>query len=166
MSVDDRVRLIDRGEWKHSWHLKKDRYGNIEWNHVENIAKLKEQIAEARNEAQWLIDYADCAEGYKCLTKPWRFPMSNELKVEVIDNVLTISIGMDALACAFEHSEYNWDSLKEAPRNQITHHEKFIEDVKYELLEEDHDGTTLVHLMFDKAMENAVEQGTEGIDCE
>lgn len=92
--------------------------------------------------------------------------MNDEMKVEVIDNVLTISIGMDTLACAFEHGEYNWDAEKEEPRYQITHPEKFIEDVKYELLEEDHDGTTLVHLMFDKAMENAVEQGTEGIDCE
>jgi len=64
MSIDDRLRLIDRGEWKHSWHLKKNIYGNIDWNHVENISKLKEQIAEARNEAQWLIDCADCAEGY------------------------------------------------------------------------------------------------------
>ena len=92
--------------------------------------------------------------------------MSNELKVEVVDNVLTISIEMDTLACAFEHGEYNWDDEKEEPRYQVTSPKKFIQDVKDELLEEDHDGTTLVHLMFDKAMENAVEQGTEAIDCE
>jgi len=90
----------------------------------------------------------------------------SELKVEVIDNVLTISIDMDMLVVAFENGAYNWDIEKEVQRYKITHPDKFIEDVKTELLNEDEEGTTLVHLMFDKAMENAVEQGTEGIDCE
>jgi len=89
--------------------------------------------------------------------------MNNKMKVEVIDNVLTISIGIKELANAFLLSPWNWDAEKDKELFSVADNQEFADEVVRELLWEEDDGTTLVHLMFDTAMERAVENGSEGI---
>lgn len=61
---------------------------------------------------------------------------------------------------AFErHDEETGDTL--VPK--ITDPKVFAKEVLHTLRREEEDGTTLVHEMFDKAIEEAVEQGAEGI---
>lgn len=46
---------------------------------------------------------------------------------------------------------------------QVTNVAKFAREVVRELNEEDEDGTTLIHEMFDAAFNQVIEQGGEGI---
>lgn len=46
----------------------------------------------------------------------------------------------------------------------ITDRAKFVQAMIEELKSEEEDGTTLVHVMLDKAAERAVENGAEGIE--
>lgn len=54
--------LLDRGEWKYTWHLPKDQYRNTEWRHPDTIKEIREQIKEARREARGLLALAEAAE--------------------------------------------------------------------------------------------------------
>ena len=52
--TEDVLGLIDRGTWKHSWHLNKNRYGYVDWNDKENIEKCLEIANDAIKESQAL----------------------------------------------------------------------------------------------------------------
>ena len=43
--------LIDRGTWKHSWHLEHSKFGYTDWSNKKNIEKCLEIAREAREEA-------------------------------------------------------------------------------------------------------------------
>ena len=69
-------RLLDRGAWKHSWHLPKDQHGYINWWHDDTAKKVAEQKEAAIREAVALIVLAESiqvpvkeydAEGYEVL---------------------------------------------------------------------------------------------------
>jgi hypothetical protein len=84
----------------------------------------------------------------------------------VIENgKLVISIGLNELAFAATHGPYFFGAGNpefEEPR--VTDVNVFADAILDELLAEQEDGTTLVHEMFDKAAERAVENGCEGIE--
>lgn len=75
-----------------------------------------------------------------------------QLDVKVTNNKLVISIGLDILihSVSGEIGDY-----------KITNKNGFVRDIVGELLCEQEDGTTLVHLMFDEAANNAIENGSE-----
>lgn len=50
-------RLIDRGEWKHSWHLPKHSSG-VDWWHADTIATVTQQRDAAIREASALLQLA------------------------------------------------------------------------------------------------------------
>lgn len=52
------VRLIDRGEWKHSWHLPKSEGGSIDWWHPGTLERVKQEKEEAIKEAAELLSLA------------------------------------------------------------------------------------------------------------
>ena len=52
------VRLLDRNEWKHSWHLPRSGSG-IDWWHPDTLAKVREQKADAIRQAIALIVLAE-----------------------------------------------------------------------------------------------------------
>ena len=54
--------LLDRGEWKHTWHMPKDQYGNVDHFHPDGLKMIREQIKEAREQARNLLALADNAE--------------------------------------------------------------------------------------------------------
>lgn len=86
------------------------------------------------------------------------------LEVKLENDVITISIGIDTLAFAAKHAPDGlfYDKLfnPEGPIKKIIDKKEFAKDVVYELQREEEDGTTMVHLLFDKAINDAVDNGT------
>ena len=89
--------------------------------------------------------------------------MDNTLEIKIVDGILIISTGIKSLAAAFECSPENYDTEKDESIYKASDITAFANSVVYELLDEEEDGTTLVHLMFDKAFNNALERGAQGI---
>ena len=95
------------------------------------------------------------------------------LRCRVVQNVLTIEIGIDTLAHACLCSEYAFSLMverQERPntRFRIDNKRKFANEVAHELTDElGEDGSTLLTNLFDKACEKAIEQGsTAFVDTE
>lgn len=86
-----------------------------------------------------------------------------ELTIEIIDDKLVISIGISTLLHAITFREDLFPD-EETPKIKIVDENIFAKDVLFELQNEEEDGTTLVHKMFDEAGTNAMEQGSEGIE--
>jgi hypothetical protein len=91
---------------------------------------------------------------------------NDPLKCCIEDGVLIMQIGVEVLAHAVklnpELTEYDertgdWDEPK------ITDPDKFAAEVLRALVDEDDEGTTLVHIAIDTAAMNAIENGAEGI---
>jgi hypothetical protein len=84
------------------------------------------------------------------------------------DGVLSISIGINTLAWALEHEEQNqvWsDSQKKfVGTHTVTNKRAFALDVLRELLDEQEDGTTRVHVFLEDVMESALNNGAQGVD--
>lgn len=94
---------------------------------------------------------------------------NRKLTIELKNEELVIRIGIDTLKFACEHAQEEPlcqpDNLT---GNYLTYKvidtEKFAKDVIDELLlEEEEDGTTKVHLLLDKAMFSAIENGSMAI---
>lgn len=80
------------------------------------------------------------------------------LTVEVEDDRLVISIGIDALATAVTGADF-WDE----DTMRIRDRDELARDIVRELEDEQDDGTTPVHLMIDAAAEAAVDNGSTAI---
>jgi hypothetical protein len=80
---------------------------------------------------------------------------SEQLNVQIVDGKLVISIGIDLLCFAVENKE-NCDYT-------ITDNDGFAKDILNELEIEDEEGTTLVHTLFDKVANEAVEHGSYNV---
>lgn len=93
----------------------------------------------------------------------------NPLNINIENDELVIRIGIDTLTCATEYcpSLATWSDEKNDFR-KVTVTDKIVwaKEVIDKLKEEAEDGTTLVHIMFDTAFTNAVENGAEGIEIE
>lgn len=91
---------------------------------------------------------------------------NDALKVAIQDGVLVISIGVETLAKATQFcssmSRFN-EKTGQYDEPEITDPDKFALEVVTALNDEDEDGTTLVHQAIDKAAEQAIEMGAEGI---
>ena len=81
------------------------------------------------------------------------------LTVEVIDDVLSISIGTDILLHACEIGRmYGLGDIV------ITDEKVFIEGIVHQLESENEDGSTLIHKAFDEAVTEMLENGELGVD--
>lgn len=47
--------VIDRGEWKHTWHLPKDRYGHADWFSPDTATEVRELLQDAIDHATLLL---------------------------------------------------------------------------------------------------------------
>lgn len=86
------------------------------------------------------------------------------LAVEIIDGRLFISIGVDALMVAVKGGPVWSDQEEEGRGWVISDPDAFAAEIAHELRDEEDDGTTLVHVMLDAAIERAIEQGSLSID--
>lgn len=94
-------------------------------------------------------------------------PKSMGLSATVVDSHISVSIGVGALAFAFEHSEGN-NPFDEASndyrqRYQIGDPLQFAEDVCRAMNDEAEDGSTPLTRFLDSMMNEAVDQGSLGI---
>lgn len=90
------------------------------------------------------------------------------LEVEIIEGVLVISIGVETFGSVVQFNddltEVYDEKTGEFRSARVTDADLFAEAILYELNAESEDGTTIVHKMFDQAVENAIENGAEGIE--
>ena len=77
------------------------------------------------------------------------------LLVDIFDNNVNIMIDLDTLKTSMEYG------LQFVELGIITDKEAFMKDVIRELIYEEEDGTNLIHKMFDKAAERAIDNGSE-----
>lgn len=90
------------------------------------------------------------------------------LSCKLVGDEVVIKIGIGTLAFAYEISEYNnpWsdDTNDTVQQCMVVNKKEFAKDVIAELISEREDGSTLITDMFDKAEQNAMENGSEGIE--
>lgn len=82
------------------------------------------------------------------------------LTVEIVDGRLVISIGVDALMVAAKGSPAFEEDENGEPEWTITSVNGFADDILTALTDEEEDGTTLVHIAIDAAIERALEAGS------
>ena len=88
------------------------------------------------------------------------------MKVEIKDRAIWICLPFRALKTAVQCSPSlgNWDEkLTDYLEPIVTHTAALAKDVLDALCDEKEDGSTLVHEMFDKAFDHAIDQGADGI---
>lgn len=78
------------------------------------------------------------------------------------DGKIIISIDVDALPLIVSGSCAVSDGLRGLWK--VTDAAAFAEDVCVSLNREREDGSTMVHMMFDRAFDHAIDQGAEGIE--
>ena len=84
---------------------------------------------------------------------------SGEAVIE--DGSIVIRVALSALPMVVESS---WASGALDTRFKITNVEEFAADLVTELNSEAEDGTTMIHQLFDKGINEALEQGARGIE--
>ena len=77
------------------------------------------------------------------------------------DGCIVIRVSLDSLPQVIEGA---WACGKLNPRFKITNIEEFSKDLLQELNREEEDGTTRVHMLFDGAIDEAINQGAFGIE--
>lgn len=87
----------------------------------------------------------------------------NPLQIEIRDNQLILSIGLDTLAWAAENHPDRYDGENDRWLYTINDHVVFANDVLTELKDEEEDGTTLVHRMLDEATMRAISNGSQAV---
>lgn len=88
-------------------------------------------------------------------------PIENSGVAIIEDGSLVIRVAMEALPMIVEGS---WAAGYMDTRYKVTNTAEFAADLVRELNDESEDGTTRIHRMFDKAIENAIGQGAFGIE--
>lgn len=84
------------------------------------------------------------------------------LTVSVENDELVIRIGISALCFAVQHADQNIGD-DGATNLRIKDEKAFAEDIVRELDDEDEEGQTVVHFLFDAAAEKAIENGSEHV---
>lgn len=92
--------------------------------------------------------------------------MSDQIRICAQDGDLVIRIPIGTMIYAFENDQSNegWDGNQHVPP-KVMNRDGFVADVLRQLGREEEDGTTPVHRMMDKAMLDAVEDGSEHVQC-
>lgn len=75
-----------------------------------------------------------------------------------------IVIEVDKTSLPFAVDYYNDNFYSEFGETVITNLDELLKDVCIELNREDEEGTTLLHLALDKALANAIDNGSLGVD--
>jgi hypothetical protein len=86
------------------------------------------------------------------------------LTCKVVDGAIQFAIGEKVLAHATNICPRLWDAEKDRGRYRVTDPAVFAEAVAHELNDEREDGSTLLTDALDKAVEEAIEQGAEGVE--
>lgn len=82
------------------------------------------------------------------------------IKSEIIDNIITIKIYPNHIKFLTE----NLDVWFEDEQIKITNIDAFIEEINEQLNEEDEDGSTYISRLLEDIINEAIENGCEGIN--
>lgn len=85
----------------------------------------------------------------------------NDCIAIIKDGALTIRVPVSELGTLVEGS---WATGNLDTRFAVTDPDAFAEDLARELNSDDEEGTTMIHRMFDAAINEAIEQGADGIE--
>ena len=85
--------------------------------------------------------------------------MEKTLKVSINKGVLHVEVGINHLL----RISQIWGDFREEEDVRIIDFQKFEKELQTVLTDEEEDGTTLVHRMFDTALTNLAESGSESI---
>lgn len=85
------------------------------------------------------------------------------LEANIVDGVLTITVNAATVKFATEHHEAFYDGDNDVYLYKVADLAIWLESVVGRITDEREDGSTLLTDLFDKAIENAVEQGDEGL---
>ena len=83
------------------------------------------------------------------------------MEVKLENDTIIISLPIENIPAVVEGS---WASGFMETRMKVSNAEAFARDLLHALNAEQEDGTTVVHRMFDKAIDDAIEQGAQGIE--
>jgi len=73
------LQFIDRGSWKHSWHLEYDTYGAVNFSSKKNLKKFRDLIFEAHEEARSLrIQACEASRILNSLIVEYALPIDEE----------------------------------------------------------------------------------------
>lgn len=86
------------------------------------------------------------------------------LRCRIVKGVLTIEIGVDTLKFAAERHEAFWQPQTDKFALVVANAARFAKDVRNELEQEAEDGSTPIHRLLDQAVEEAANNGSEGLD--
>lgn len=86
------------------------------------------------------------------------------LRCRIVERVLTIEIGISTLKHAAERHEEFWQPQTDKVALVVGDPDVFAKDVLGWLIEEAEDGSNPVSRLLDEAIEEAVNQGSEGVD--
>ncbi len=95
--------------------------------------------------------------------------MSKKTKFKALDvriekDAIVIRAHAQCVAFATENHPTFWDAENDKNTLKVEDEKLWLKGVLYQLQCEEEDGSTLVHHMLDKAIENAVDQGEEGLE--
>lgn len=85
------------------------------------------------------------------------------LQVQIIDDRLVISIGIETLCYSAENCPRFYDGETDKYTLKVTDMAVFAQDVARELNREKEDGETPVCVLLDQAIEDAVGDGSKGV---
>lgn len=91
-------------------------------------------------------------------------PRNSPLTCKLSKGMLTISIGVETLRFAAERHKEFWQPQTDKCALVVSDTDMFASDVRNALLAEEEDGSTRVTELLDEAIQEAVEQGSEGLD--
>jgi hypothetical protein len=90
-----------------------------------------------------------------------KFHKSESAKAVIRDGFILIALPVANLGSALEGA---WASGHQDGRYRVTDAETFAKAVVHELNNEQEDGTTPIHELFDACMYEAIDQGAEGVE--
>jgi hypothetical protein len=83
------------------------------------------------------------------------------INIEIVDGRLIVSASVGTMIQAFKWCSNYMTQFDE--NEYMIDGKVFAQEIMGELLAEDEDGSTLIHEMFDKAAERAIENGCKGV---
>ena len=86
------------------------------------------------------------------------------LVVEIADDMLVIKLGIETLRMCCDHNPAFYDGESGRQMYTVTDPKAFASEVCRMLESEEEDGSTLVTKMLDAAMEDAIDDGCEGVE--
>jgi len=120
----------------------------------------------AHRMGETFVEDAEKIASFRAGSEVRQSPISGEgatgARAVIRDGQIVISIDVDALPVIVSGSCASMGTMQGLWK--VTDAEAFAKDVCVSLNNEQEDGTTRVHLMFDSAFMHAIEQGAEGID--